>query len=58
MTDDSILDDPFHFSAWAAYLDQMAIGGTCPPDREATRVRAYRYYEQALAEKNGGRRAD
>ena len=39
MTDDSILDDPFHFSAWAAYLDQMAIGGTCPPDREATRVR-------------------
>jgi hypothetical protein len=48
---DEILDDLFHGCAVAAFVDQaVAQGG--PPDREATRLRAYRYYEEALAEKN------
>jgi hypothetical protein len=49
--DDDILDDLFHGCALAAYLDQAAAEGW-PPDCEATRRRAYDYYEQALAEKN------
>lgn len=41
----------FHGCAFAAFVDQaIAQGG--PPDQEATRRRAYRYYEEALAEKN------
>jgi len=48
---DHILDDLFHGCAFAASIEQAAIeGGT--PDIEATRRRAYRYYEEALAEKN------
>jgi hypothetical protein len=48
---DDILDDLFHGCAFAAFVDQaVAQGG--PPDREATRLRAYRYYEEALAAKN------
>ena len=48
---DEILDDLFHGCAIAAFVDQaVAQGG--PPDREATRRRAYRYYEEALAAKN------
>ena len=49
--DDSILDDLFHGAAIAAFVDQ-AIEQGGPPDSEATRCRAYRYYEEALAEKN------
>ncbi len=49
--DDSILDDLFHGAALAAFVDQ-AIEQGGPPDSEATRCRAYRYYEEALAEKN------
>ena len=49
---DDILDNLWHGSAWAAYLDQMAEEGRFPPDREATRRRAYDYYEEALAEKH------
>jgi len=49
---ESILDDTFHGCAWAAYLDEMAAGGVGPPDCEATRRRAFRYYEEALVEKN------
>jgi hypothetical protein len=50
MTGD-ILDDFFHACAFRAYLDEAAA---CRgwPDCEATRRRAYRYYEEALAEKN------
>ena len=51
---DSLLDDLFHGCALAAYLDQaVAEGGW--PGSDATRMRAYRYYEEALAEKNRGR---
>jgi hypothetical protein len=47
---DDILDDLFHGCAFAAFVEQaIAEGG--PPDREATRVRAYRSYEEALAAK-------
>jgi hypothetical protein len=47
---DDILDDLFHGCAFAAFVEQaIAQGG--PPDQEATRVRAYRYYEDALAAK-------
>jgi hypothetical protein len=49
---DDILDSLFHGCALAAYLDQAAVDGQWPPDSEATRQRAYRYYEEALAEKN------
>jgi hypothetical protein len=48
---DDILDDLFHGCALAAYLDQ-AVEQQGRPDSEATRRKAYAYYEQALAEKN------
>jgi hypothetical protein len=50
--DDDILDDLFHGCAFAAYIDQ-AIEEQGPPDCERTRRRACRYYEEALAAKNG-----
>ena len=43
--------------AVAAWLDQAAEDGQWPPDSEATRQRAYRYYEEALAEKNRAKEA-
>jgi hypothetical protein len=49
---DDILDDLFHGCALIAYIDQ-AIEEQGPPDCERTRRRACRYYEEALAEKNG-----
>ena len=51
ITDDPILDGMLHGSALVAYLDQ-AHHQHAWPDSEATRRRAYDYYEQALAEKN------
>jgi hypothetical protein len=48
---DSILDDLFHGCAWRAYLEVAAETG-CWPDPEATRRRAFQFYEEALAEKN------
>lgn len=51
MTDDDILDDLFHGCAFAAFNDQ-ACEERGPPDREATRRRAFAYYEQELALKN------
>jgi hypothetical protein len=48
---DDILDDLFHACSLTAYLEQAAIERGWP-DPEATRRLAYRYYEQALAEKN------
>jgi hypothetical protein len=52
MTADGILDDLFHGCAWAAYLDQ-AQAEQGRPDSEATRRRAFRYFEEELAKKNG-----
>jgi hypothetical protein len=46
-----LLDDLFHGCALTAYLEQAAAQRDWP-DIEATRVRAYRHYEQALALKN------
>jgi hypothetical protein len=59
MTDayDEILDGLFHGCAPAAYLDQMGAEGRFPPDSEATRRRAYDYYEPALREKNAAKAA-
>ena len=53
MTDEpeDILDSLFHGCALAAYLDQAGAEQGWPSS-EATRVRAYRYYEDALAEGN------
>jgi hypothetical protein len=48
---DDIWDDLFHGCAFAAFLDQ-AVEEQGSPDPEATRRRAYRYYEEALAQEN------
>ena len=48
---DSIFDDLFQSCALTAFLEQ-AHAEKCWPDPEATRRRAYRMYEEALAEKN------
>lgn len=48
---DDFFDDLFQNCAWAAYLDQAAEQQGWP-DSEATRQRAYAYYEAALARKN------
>jgi hypothetical protein len=53
-TFDDILDDSFHGAAWAAYIELACIARG-RPDPEATRRLAYRYYEEALAEKNDRR---
>jgi hypothetical protein len=55
--DENVLDSVFHGCALAAYLDQ-AVAEQGWPSSEATRVRAYRYYEDALAAKNGRTRLD
>lgn len=52
--DPHIFDDLFHGCAWPAYVDQ-ATADMGPPDSEATRIRAYRYYEEELAAKNAVR---
>jgi len=49
--DDSFLDDPFHGAAWAAFAELYRETGGMP-DSEATRIRAYRIYEEELAGKN------
>lgn len=54
MTEDDVWDDLFHGCAWAAYIDQ-AHAEQGWPDMEATRRRAFRYYEDELARKNGPR---
>lgn len=51
--DDDIWDDVFHGCAFAAFIDQ-AIADQGSPDPEATRRRAYRYFEEALAQKDRG----
>lgn len=49
---DDIFDDLFHGCAFAAYVEEAAKAGgqPCP---ELTRGRAFRYFEEALAEKQG-----
>jgi hypothetical protein len=49
---DEILDSMFHGCAWAAYFEQITAEGYWPPDEEATKQRAFRYYEEELAKKN------
>ncbi len=49
---DEILDSVWHGCAVAAYIDQMAEGSRWPPDSEATKQRAFAYYEEELAKKN------
>ena len=51
MIDDDILDDLFHGCALTAFIEQSIEQGSLP-DMEATRRRAYRLYEEALADKN------
>ena len=48
---DDILDDAFHGAAFAAFVDEATISQG-PPCPERTRLRAYLYFEEALAEKN------
>ena len=53
-SNDDILDGLFHAAAWAAYIEQaQAEQGW--PDPEATRRRAFSYYEKALAAKNAAK---
>ncbi len=49
---DELLDDVFHGCAFAAYIEEAAKASG-PPCPEATRQRAYRYFEESLAEKQG-----
>lgn len=48
---DDFLDDLFLGCALAAFVEQ-AIVQKGPPDVAATRLRAYKLYEEALAAKN------
>jgi hypothetical protein len=48
---DDFWDDIFHGCAWAALIDE-AIAQRRWPDSEATRRRAFRYYEEELAKRN------
>lgn len=48
---DDILDDLFHGCAFAAFVE-LSIGRKGPPDMEATRERAFCYYEEELARRN------
>jgi hypothetical protein len=49
--DDDILDDLFHGGAFAAYVE-LAFEQQGPPDMEATRKRAYVYFEEELARRD------
>ena len=42
-------------AAWAAYIDQ-AVEEQGWPDSEATRRRAFAYYEEELAKKNAAKK--
>jgi hypothetical protein len=49
-SDDDIMDDLFLGCALAAFVEE-AISRKGPPNMEATRLRAYRLYEESLAER-------
>jgi hypothetical protein len=53
---DAFLDDLFLGCAFAAYVEQAQEQACYPPDPNATRRRAYRYYEDALATRNTKKR--
>ena len=55
---DDILDSPFHFAALRAYMETAVASKQFPPDSQATRIRAYQLYEEALAEKNRQQQPD
>lgn len=46
--EEDLLDSLFHGCAFLAFVEQAMVAGTWP-QAEATRVRAYRLYEEALA---------
>jgi len=48
---DELLDDIFHGAAFAAFVEEAMLAQAFPCPTK-TRQRAYRYYEQALANKN------
>ena len=48
---DEMLDDLFDGCAFAALVEQAVEQGG-PPDMEATKRRAFRFYEEALALKS------
>ncbi len=50
-SDDDIMDDLFLGCALAAFVEE-AISRNGPPGMEATRLRAYRLYEESLAERH------
>jgi hypothetical protein len=53
MTDfDVFMSDMFHGCAFAAFVEEAAKASG-PPCPEATRRRAYRYFEELLSEKQG-----
>lgn len=49
---DAFMEDMFLGCAFAAFVEEAAKASG-PPCPDATRQRAYRYYEQQLAEKQG-----
>lgn len=49
--DPQIFDDLFQGCAFDAYVVEAGLA-ECSPCPQKTRERAYRYYEEALAEKN------
>ncbi len=51
---DDLFDDIFHGAAFAAFVEEARLAGSFPCPTK-TRQRAYRYYEQALAEKNANK---
>ena len=53
---DDILGELFHGCAFAAFVEQARLQQDWP-DVEATRVKAFRYYDEALAEKNSRKTA-
>ena len=50
--DPEIFDDLFQGCAFDAYVDEARLAKATPCPTK-TRTRAYRYYEEALAAKNG-----
>lgn len=54
---DDILDDLFHGCAFAAYIELAREAGG-PPDCEATRRLAFRYFEEELAVRQDRRRGE
>lgn len=48
---DQLLDDLFHGAAIAAFVEEAILAKRSPCPIK-TKRRAYRYYEEALAEKN------